>query len=286
MNGSVLEKGALYVVATPIGNLGDISARALEVLAGVDVIAAEDTRHSGQLLAHFGIKRPMAALHEHNERSVVPRLIERLRAGDAVALVSDAGTPLVNDPGFHLVKQARAAGIRVVPVPGPSAVLGALSASGLPSARFAFEGFLPAAREQRRRYLETLRDEPRTLIFFEAPHRIPEAIEDMREVLGPERQAVVARELTKQFEEIRDGTLQELGAWLNENPERQRGEFVVLVAGAPARETDDATEAERILSILLSELPMKQAVNLAARITCAKKNVLYKRALRLKQGES
>jgi 16S rRNA (cytidine1402-2'-O)-methyltransferase len=280
----MLEKGALYVVATPIGNLGDISARALEVLAGVDLIAAEDTRHSRQLLAHFGIKTPLVALHEHNERKVVPRLMERLREGATVALVSDAGTPLISDPGFHFVHQARTAGIRIVPVPGPSAVITALSASGLPSNRFVFEGFLPTTQEQRRRHLETLRGEPRTLIFFEAPHRILAALEDLREVFGPERQAALARELTKRFEEIHSSTLHALCAWLKENPERQRGEFVVLIAGR-ANHRPGAEEAERVLGILLSELPIKQAVGLAARITGAKKNALYERALRLRDEQ-
>jgi 16S rRNA (cytidine1402-2'-O)-methyltransferase len=210
---STVEGGVLYVVATPIGNLSDMSPRALSVLGGVHLIAAEDTRHTGQLLAHFGIATPMAALHEHNEREAVPALIERLRAGEAVALVSDAGTPLISDPGFHLVRAVHRAGLRVLPVPGPSAVVSALSVSGLPSDRFAFEGFLPAGREQRLKRLAILARETRTLIFFEAPHRILAFLADMSEALGAMRQAVVARELTKRFETVMSGTLPAASLW-------------------------------------------------------------------------
>jgi 16S rRNA (cytidine1402-2'-O)-methyltransferase len=273
--------GILYVVATPIGNLGDMSPRALAVLTEVAVVAAEDTRHSGQLLAHFGIQRPMLALHEHNERQRVPRLIERLRAGESVALVSDAGTPLISDPGFHLVRAAREAQITVVPIPGASAAIAALSASGLPSDRFVFEGFLPAAGERRRRRLEALRAEPRTLIFFESPHRIDASLRDMSTVLGGERRAVVARELTKRFETFYLDTLEALCVRFAGSAEERRGELVVLIAGAPEIESAAGMEPERVLRILLAELPLKQAVRLAAALTGAKKRVLYALALRL-----
>ena len=269
------------MVATPIGNLSDLSPRALSVLGGVHSIAAEDTRHTGQLLAHFGIATPMIALHEHNEREAVPALIERLRAGEAVALVSDAGTPLISDPGFHLVRAAHQEGVRVLPIPGPSAVVSALSVSGLPSVRFAFEGFLPAGREQRLKRLAALARETRTLIFFEAPHRILTSLADMSEVFGPMRQAVIARELTKRFETVITGTLQELLARLQDSEEQRRGELVVLVEGAAEPAEPEQEEVRRVLSILLRELPLKQAVNLAAQITGAKKNAVYGLALKL-----
>lgn len=275
--------GTLYVVATPIGNLGDMTPRAIEVLQQVDVIAAEDTRHSAPLLRHFGISTHCIACHEHNERQIAAELVGRLQRGEAVALISDAGTPLVSDPGFHLVRSAREAGVTVVPVPGASAMVAALSASGLPSDRFVFEGFLPAKSSARRQHLQTLADESRTLIFYESTHRIEESLADMAGVFGGERYAVVARELTKRFETIRGDTLQNLIAWIAADANQVKGEFVVMVHGAAERETGEIdAESERVLKLLLEELPVKQAAALAAKITGAKKNALYQFALELK----
>ncbi|ANI13534.1 16S rRNA (cytidine(1402)-2'-O)-methyltransferase [Pseudomonas citronellolis] len=275
--------GTLYVVATPIGNLDDISARALRTLREVALIAAEDTRHSIRLLQHFGIETPLAACHEHNEREQGGRFITRLLAGDDVALVSDAGTPLISDPGYHLVRQARAAGIRVVPVPGACALIAGLSAAGLPSDRFVFEGFLPAKTAGRKARLEALREEPRTLIFYEAPHRILECIQDMVEVFGEARQAVLARELTKTFETLKGLPLGELRDWVAADANQQRGECVLLLAGweSPEEEGIDA-ESLRVLDLLLAELPVKRAAALAAEITGVRKNLLYQAALERK----
>ncbi|WAB95065.1 16S rRNA (cytidine(1402)-2'-O)-methyltransferase [Pseudomonas citronellolis] len=275
--------GTLYVVATPIGNLDDISARAQRTLREVALIAAEDTRHSIRLLQHFGIETPLAACHEHNEREQGGRFITRLLAGDDVALVSDAGTPLISDPGYHLVRQARAAGIRVVPVPGACALIAGLSAAGLPSDRFVFEGFLPAKTAGRKARLEALREEPRTLIFYEAPHRILECIQDMVEVFGEARQAVLARELTKTFETLKGLPLGELRDWVAADANQQRGECVLLLAGweAPEEEGIDA-ESLRVLDLLLAELPVKRAAALAAEITGVRKNLLYQAALERK----
>ncbi len=273
--------GTLYVVATPIGNLDDISARALKVLADVALIAAEDTRHSVRLLQHFGIQTPLAACHEHNERDEGGRFITKLLAGEDVALVSDAGTPLISDPGYHLVRQARAAGVQVVPVPGACALIAALSAAGLPSDRFIFEGFLPAKAAARRARLEQVKEEPRTLIFYEAPHRILECLEDMEAVFGGERPALLGRELTKTFETLKGLPLAELRAFVAGDSNQQRGECVVLVGGwtAPQGEEAISTEAQRVLDLLLAELPLKKAAALAAQITGVRKNLLYQVAL-------
>jgi 16S rRNA (cytidine1402-2'-O)-methyltransferase len=275
--------GTLYVVATPIGNLEDMTPRAIRILSEVDLIAAEDTRHSGKLLKHFGIEAKTEALHEHNERSQVPRLIEILQAGKSIAFITDAGTPLVSDPGFHLVRSARQAGLTVIPVPGACAAIAALSAAGLPSDRFVFEGFPPAKSAARRAVFEKLREEARTLIFYESPHRILESLKEMTEIFGPEREAVLARELTKQFETVRSGTLTELSEWVNRDPHQQLGEFVILIHGVPRAEREAVDEdAERVLKILLEELPVSQATALAAKITGLKKNRLYEYALNLK----
>ncbi|MGY2180057.1 16S rRNA (cytidine(1402)-2'-O)-methyltransferase [Pseudomonas agarici] len=273
--------GSLYVVATPIGNLDDISARAMKVLRDVSLIAAEDTRHSLRLLQHFGISTPLAACHEHNERDEGSRFIAKLLAGEDVALISDAGTPLISDPGYHLVRQARAAGIKVVPVPGACALITALSAAGLPSDRFIFEGFLPAKAIGRRSRLELLKEEPRTLIFYEAPHRILECLADMELVFGSERPALLGRELTKTFETLKGLPLGELHRFVEADSNQQRGECVVLVAGWSAPDSDDAVgvEAMRILDLLLKEMPLKRAAALAAQITGVRKNVLYQVAL-------
>jgi len=274
--------GVLYVVATPIGNLADISARAREVLAAVDVVAAEDTRHSGTLLKHLGIDTPLLSLHDHNEAERAPVLVSRLMAGESVALISDAGTPLISDPGFDLVRAARAAGITVTPVPGASALVAALSVSGLPTDRFVFEGFLPAKQAARRERLEGLSGEHRTLVFYESVHRLKESLEDMALAFGPERPAVLARELTKLHEGVREAPLQALAEWAGSDPAAAKGEVVVMVAGAVVQSAavQDA-ETERVLRLLLQELPVKQAAALAAGITGVKKNELYDRALGL-----
>lgn len=279
--------GTLYVVATPIGNLDDISARALKILSGVSLIAAEDTRHSVRLLQHFGIQTPLAPCHEHNEREQGGRFLTRLQAGEDVALISDAGTPLISDPGYHLVRQARAAGIPVVPVPGACALIAALSAAGLPSDRFVFEGFLPAKVAGRRGRLEALVEEPRTLIFYEAPHRLLECLEDMAAIFGDERPALLARELTKTFETLKGLPVGELRDWVAADSNQQRGECVVLVAAKPAPEGGDAVDAQalRVLDLLLAEMPVKRAAALAAEITGARKNLLYQVALE-RQGKA
>ena len=282
----MLTPGTLYIVATPIGNLEDMTPRARRILSEVDLIAAEDTRHSGKLLRHFSIGAKTEAIHEHNERNQVPKLVEFLKAGKSIAFVTDAGTPLVSDPGFHLVRAARQAGIRVVPVPGACAAIAALSAAGLPSDRFVFEGFPPARSAARRTAFERLREEGRTLIFFESPHRILQSLKDMAGVFGTDREAVLARELTKQFETIHSGSLGEILERVGRDPEQQLGEFVILVHGFERAERDTVdAEAGRVLGILIEELPLSQAASLAARITGIKKNMLYEYALALK-GET
>ncbi len=267
----------LYIVPTPIGNLGDITQRALDVLSSVDVIAAEDTRHTGKLLSHFSISTKTFALHDHNEQQKAQVLVEKLLAGESIALVSDAGTPLISDPGYHLVTQCRQAGVKVVPLPGACAVITALSASGLPSDRFSFEGFLPAKSKGRKdKFIEIAKVE-RTCIFYESPHRISESLQYMLSVLCPEREVVLARELTKTYETIQGLPLGELIEWIEEDENRKRGEMVLLVHGH--REEANAElpdEALRTLGILTKELPLKKAAALAAEIYNLKKNALYK----------
>jgi 16S rRNA (cytidine1402-2'-O)-methyltransferase len=277
------ESGVLYVVATPIGNLQDMTLRAIDVLKTVDRVAAEDTRHTRKLFARFGIATPLLAVHEHNEREVCGRLLDRLAAGESIALVSDAGTPLISDPGFVLVRAVRRAGIRVVPVPGPSALVAALSASGLPTDRFHFEGFLPSRRAARRQRLQALRELDITLVCYESSHRIVECLEDMAACLGAERHGVIARELTKAFESFTGGTLSELATSVREEPEHRRGEFVVLVEAA-SRDTQvlDAG-ARHMLEVLAGELPLKRAAALAAAITGAPRNRCYEYGLSLKK---
>lgn len=267
--------GTLHVVATPIGNLGDLSPRALDTLKRVDAICAEDTRHTRQLLAHFGLERPLLALHEHNEGDAAAPLVARLLAGDSLALVSDAGTPLVSDPGFRLVRAARAAGVRVSPVPGPSALVAALSAAGLPSDRFVFEGFLPAKAKARREHLQALAAEPRTLIFYEASHRIEETLADMAMAFGDERPAVVARELTKLFETVLDGGLAGLARRVREDANQRKGEFVVLVQGAPEAADAKVAEGRRLYARLCEHLPPSTAAKLAADLSGAPRKALY-----------
>jgi len=279
-------QGILYVVATPIGNLEDMSARAVRVLSEVALIVAEDTRHSAKLLGHYGIATRTQSLHEHNESEQVEPLLKLLRQGKPIALISDAGTPLVSDPGFRLVQAAVAAGIRVAPVPGACAAIAALSVSGLPTDRVVFEGFPPSKPAARSKALEALRHEPRTLVFYESPHRLVECLQDLCAVFGAARNAVLARELTKQFETVRAAPLGELVAWVTGDVNQQRGESVILVHGAPPIEEGGLdAEAERILRVLLEELPLKQAAALAAGITGLKKNRLYQHALEIKASQ-
>ncbi len=275
---------ALYVVATPIGNLRDISLRALDVLASADVIAAEDTRITMPMLRHFGIAAyGLMALYQHNERSAAGKIIALLALGKSVALVSDAGTPAVSDPGALLVEAVREAGYRVIPIPGANAALAALSAAGLPAPHFLFYGFLPNKSAARCHALQDLVTHPCTLVFYEAPHRILECVADLQTVLGGERQIVLAREITKLFESIHRCTLAEAMDWLNADANNQRGEFVLLVSGAAVQREGLDAEAERILTLLLKELPLKQAVQLAMQVTGTGRNELYQRALELKE---
>lgn len=278
---------ALYVLATPIGNVGDISLRALHVLALADVVACEDTRNTAHLLHRYGLSKTLIAAHQHNERDVAERLIARLQAGERIALVSDAGTPAVSDPGARIVDAVRTAGLRVIPLPGPSAVVAALSASGLQNDQFHFVGFLPAKAMQRQTALEALRSMTATLVFYEAPHRITETVSALAAVFEPQRQLVIARELTKLFEEIHRCPLHEASAWLEASPQHQKGEFVLLLEGAQVASADTAldAEAERILQILLASCPVSQAAALAAQITGQKKKPLYQRALALKSED-
>jgi len=267
----------LYIVPTPIGNLGDITQRSLDVLGSVDLIAAEDTRHTGRLLSHFGIQTKTFALHDHNEQQKAQVLVEKLQQGNSIALVSDAGTPLISDPGYHLVTQCRQAGVKVVPLPGACAVITALSASGLPSDRFSFEGFLPAKSKGRKdKFLEIAKAE-RTCIFYESPHRIMDSLQDMLAILGPEREVVLAREITKTFETIQGMPLGELIAWIEEDDNRKRGEMVLLIHGY-REEVSEALpdDATRTLGILTKELPLKKAAAMTAEIYNLKKNALYK----------
>lgn len=270
--------GTLWVVATPIGNLDDFAPRAIAVLKRAAVVAAEDTRHSQVLLARFAIATPAVAYHEHNERTMSDKLVARLLAGEDVALVSDAGTPTLSDPGYRLVRAAREAGVRVSTVPGPSAAVAALSVSGLASDRFVFEGFLPARGAARRARLETLRDDERTLVFYEAKHRIEETLADLVEAFGGERRAAIARELTKLHETVLDGTLAALAARVAGDAEQRLGEFVLVVAGAESTDEDARRQrdGERVFALLAKELPAGKAAKLAAAITGAKRNALYK----------
>jgi 16S rRNA (cytidine1402-2'-O)-methyltransferase len=276
-------ENALYVVATPIGNLGDISLRALETLRGVDLVACEDTRHARHLLDHHGIKIPTLALHQHNENEAADKLVRLLGEGKAVALISDAGTPGVSDPGARTVAAVRAAGFRVVPLPGPNAAIAALSAAGLADPHFLFVGFLPAKVGARRTAIQALGGVDAALVFYEAPHRVMETVAELVELLEPQRDIVIARELTKLFEQIVRMPLADAPAWLAADANHQRGEFVLVVSGPPPREGMDA-ETERVLISLLAELPVKQAAKLAAEITGRPKNALYARALELKGG--
>ena len=269
--------GILYIVATPIGNLQDITQRALDTFAQVDLIAAEDTRHSGLLLSHYGIKKPFFTLHDHNEQEKAHILVEKLKQGSHIALISDAGTPLISDPGFHLVRQCREAGIRVVPLPGACAAITALCASGIASDRFCFEGFLPAKSKARKDKLENIAEEDRTLIFYESTHRILDTLEDMQLVLGEERYIVLAREITKTWETITGNTIKNLREWLLEDPNRTKGEMVLIVEGKPKSDNNDeiSPQAVKALELIAEELPLKKAAAIVAELYGYKKNALY-----------
>ncbi|WP_372782856.1 16S rRNA (cytidine(1402)-2'-O)-methyltransferase [Litorivivens sp.] len=271
----------LYIVPTPIGNRLDMVPRAVDVLQSVALIAAEDMRHSKPLLTHFDIDVPMLPYHDHSDERVVSRILSVLGGGESVALISDAGTPLISDPGYRIVDAAHREGYSVVPVPGACAAIAALSAGGLPSDRFCFEGFLSSKAQARLQQLQSLQDETRTLIFYEAPHRVLDSVRAMAEVFGAERMAVLARELTKMHETIRRAPLAELADWIASDANQQRGECVVLVQGAPAQEQALDAEAARVLQILMADLPLKQAAQLAAKITGLKKNLLYQAGLSL-----
>lgn len=279
--------GILYVVATPIGNRGDFSPRAQQILSSVALIAAEDTRHTGQLLHAFGISTPLRAVHEHNETEQTAALLQQLTRGDCIALVSDAGTPLISDPGFELVRAACEQGIRVSPVPGACAAVAALSVAGIPSDRFVFEGFLPTKNDARRTRLQELAAEARTVVFYEAPHRIEDMLRAASECFGPERRAVVARELTKLYETLYYGTLAELAQRAQTDTDMARGELVVVIAGAPQRvNTFESSEAQRVLRVLIEELPAAQAAKLAAKLTGAPRRELYDLAVKWRQASA
>ncbi|MBT0726081.1 16S rRNA (cytidine(1402)-2'-O)-methyltransferase [Rosenbergiella australiborealis] len=282
---SEISVGTLYIVPTPIGNLADITQRALTILASVDLVAAEDTRHTGMLLQHFAINARLFSLHDHNEQQKADVLINKLQQGESIALVSDAGTPLINDPGYHLVTRCRQAGLKVVPLPGACAAITALSASGLPSDRFCYEGFLPAKSKGRRDALRALVEEPRTLIFYESTHRLLDCLADMVAELGEDRHVVLAREITKTWESIYGAPVAELLAWVQEDDNRRKGEMVLIVAGYQSQEETLPIESLRTLALLQTELPLKKAAALAAEIHGVKKNALYKYALTQQSAE-
>ena len=280
-----MSKGVLYVVATPIGNLDDLTPRAVEILKQVDFIAAEDTRHTRPLLRHYAIDTPMRSLHQFNERAKMDSLLAELAEGASIALVSDAGTPLISDPGFPLVRGYAAAGGQIVPIPGASALACALSAAGLPTDRFLFAGFPPRSRSQRQKWLQELAAERATLVFYEASHRVVESLEDMAAIFGGEREAVIAREMTKTYETFLRGTLEVLLQTLQQQADQRKGEFVILIDGSTVvSQSRVEVDVEQMLVTLLAELPLKQAVSLASSITGIKKNKLYNQALDLSRA--
>lgn len=283
-NKLVARRGVLYVVATPIGNLGDLSDRARKILTDVDLIAAEDTRETGKLLGYFAISTKLIAYHDHNERNACAHLITVLSQGKDLALVSDAGTPLINDPGYQIVKAARTQGFQVVPVPGACAAICALSGAGLPSDRFLFLGFPPRTSAQRRAWFDSLAQEPGTLVFYESAKRAMDTLTDLSQTLGPDRQVVLARELTKRFETFLSGSAPTLAQRLNDDPDQRLGEMVILVEGSPKQSSGDLAEQERVLRILACDLPLRRAAGLAAQLTGAKKNALYRLGLELGLG--
>ncbi len=270
-----LKKGTLYVVATPIGNLSDISARAHDVLAHADLICAEDTRHTRQLLSALGLERPLLALHDHNEADRVQQILAHLQAGKSLALVSDAGTPLISDPGYHLVRELRAAGVTISPIPGPCAAIAALSVAGIASDRFSFEGFLPAKSAARRERLQRLASETRTMVFYESSHRIEESLADMQTAFGATREAVLARELTKLFETVLDGTLASLLQQVSADPNQRKGEFVLVIAGAAEDEDATLLEGKRLYAKLVEYMKPSQAAKVAADLSGAPRKALY-----------
>lgn len=278
-----MSQAGLYVVATPIGNLEDISYRAVRVLSEVDLIAAEDTRHSRLLLSHYNITTGMLAFHEHNETQLEGRLLERITNGESIALISDAGTPLISDPGYRLIRAAREAGLPVHSVPGPSAITAALSVAGLPSDRFAFEGFLPSKSAARKKKLEMLHTETRTLVFFESSHRIEATINDMTKVFGGQRLTAVCRELTKKFETVLRAPLDEIGRKLTEDSNQTRGEFVVIIDGYEGSEDEALSKAYTMAAALMEYLPASQAARVAARLNDVPRRTVYQR-LESKQG--
>ncbi len=282
---SAQQTAHLYIVSTPIGNLGDMTARAIEILQTVDVIAAEDTRHSGRLLQHFAINTPTISLHEHNEEQRSATLLARLQQGESVALISDAGTPLISDPGYRLVTLVREHGIKVIPIPGACALIAALSSAGLPSDRFSFEGFLPSKQGARRQALEVLKYETRTLIFYESPRRLAGCLADMILAFGETRRACIARELTKLHETIETQTLENLQTWVADSPEQLKGEGVILVAGADKAPDADMVEVNRVLQILLADLPVKRAAAITASLLGVSKNKAYELALTLQKDK-
>ncbi len=277
-------EACLYIVATPIGNLGDITLRAVETLNKVDLIAAEDTRHSQRLMSHLGVTTRLMSLHEHNEREKSQTIIDKVKEGQSIALVSDAGTPLISDPGYFLVKLAQDQGVKVVPIPGASAVVTAISVSGLPSDRFVFEGFLPAKSGNKQRVLELFEFENRTVIFYESPHRIVDTLETMLTVFGEDRRLVLARELTKTFETIKGDSLGQLCEWVKSDANQQRGEFVLLLEGATDIPDASVIDQDKMLALLIAELPIKKASKIVSEITGANKKILYQRALEM-QGK-
>jgi 16S rRNA (cytidine1402-2'-O)-methyltransferase len=280
--------GTLYCVATPIGNLADFSARAIETLKSVDCIAAEDTRHSQPLLAHYGINTPLFAYHEHNESEQTSNIIKQLLAGKNIALISDAGTPLINDPGYQLIKQAHAANIKIVPIPGACAIITALQVSGLPTDRFYFAGFPPTKEVARQKMLAELKNMTSTLIFYEAPHRIIDCLQSMSAVFGADRHCVIGRELTKKFETFYNDSLENVIHYLTEHTEQQRGEFVILIHGAADANSNAeiSADVQEMLKILLQDLPLTQAVKLSAQISGIKKNTLYDWALNFQNAKT
>lgn len=274
----------LFVVATPIGHLDDMTFRAIDILKSVSIVAAEDTRQSAQLFKHYNISTQLTACHEHNESNKIEQLVQKLLAGDNVALISDAGTPLISDPGFKLVRAAQEHGIKVVPVPGACAAIAALSAVGLPSDRFSFEGFLPSKASQRISQLEKLKNETQTLIFYEAPHRILECVKNMAEVFGENRPVGFAREITKTFETIKKMTLKDLVSFIENDHNQEKGEIVLVVGGAPEKTDLEQEKLDELLKRLLQDLSVKAASQLAADLTGVKKKVAYQRALELTQS--
>jgi 16S rRNA (cytidine1402-2'-O)-methyltransferase len=278
--------GTLFVVATPIGNLADMVPRAIDILHKVDLIAAEDTRHSGNLMQHFGIATAMTAYHDYSDQTKTQMILTRLQQGDSVALISDAGTPLISDPGYRLVHDARILGIRVEPIPGACALIAALCASGLPSDRFSFEGFLPAKKTSREKVLEVVKEDPRTLIFYESPHRILASLKSISLIMSSDRKMVLARELTKTFETFIAGSIADVIETLEKDANQTRGEMVIMIAGfVPTEQRLVTADVERTLKILCEELPLKKAAAIAAKITGAQKNMLYQMGLQLNKSE-